>query len=44
VADPAAAPFFDASYQQLANGPWLSRGLMPWFFHARAPKLVDMKR
>lgn len=35
------ASFFDASYQQLANGPWLSRASMQWFFNAYAPKLVD---
>jgi acetyl esterase len=33
--------FFDASYQQFANGPWLTRAAMLWFFNAYAPRLVD---
>lgn len=35
------ANFFDASYQKLANGPWLTRASMLWFFNAYAPRLVD---
>lgn len=35
------ASFFTKSYTQFANGPWLSRAAMQWFFNACAPKLTD---
>jgi acetyl esterase len=35
------ANFFDKSYAQFANGPWLTRPAMQWFWNAYAPKLID---
>lgn len=29
------------SYRQLANGPWLTKAAMKWFFDAYAPRLAD---
>jgi acetyl esterase len=33
--------FFDKSYQQFSQGPWLTTASMVWFFSAYAPKLAD---
>ena len=35
------ANFFDSTYTRFANGPWLTRPAMQWFFNAYAPKLID---
>ncbi|MEV6054476.1 alpha/beta hydrolase [Streptomyces sp. NPDC052107] len=37
------AAFNDASYQQFADGPWLTRKGMQWFWNAYAPDLKDRK-
>jgi acetyl esterase len=36
--------FDTASYQQFAEGPWLTTRAMQWFFDAYAPKLEDRER
>lgn len=38
------ANFDDASYQKFAEGPWLTKPAMEWFFNAYAPKLADRER
>lgn len=35
------ANFDDASYTQFANGPWLTRDAMKWFWDAYAPNAAD---
>ncbi|MGI5144496.1 alpha/beta hydrolase [Streptomyces sp. CA-106110] len=35
------ARFNDSSYRQFANGPWLTRKAMQWFWDAYAPNLKD---
>jgi acetyl esterase len=35
------ASFDDASYTQFANGPWLTRDAMKWFWDAYAPNAAD---
>ncbi len=35
------AAFDDASYQQFADGPWLTRNAMMWFWNAYAPNVAD---
>jgi len=38
------ASFDDGSYQEFADGPWLTRAAMKWFFDAYAPRLADRER
>jgi acetyl esterase len=38
------ANFDTPSYQQFANGPWLAKRTMQWFFDAYAPKLEDREK
>jgi len=38
------ARFNTPSYQQFANGPWLTRAAMRWFFDAYAPNLTDRRK
>jgi acetyl esterase len=38
------ARFDTASYQQFADGPWLTRRSMEWFFDAYAPDLADREK
>jgi len=38
------ANFDTASYQEFANGPWLTRPAMAWFWDAYAPKASDRKK
>ena len=37
------ASFDTASYQEFANGPWLTKAGMQWFWDAYAPKAEDRK-
>lgn len=37
------ADFNNGSYTEFANGPWLTRDAMKWFWNAYAPKGVDRK-
>ena len=32
------------SYKQFAEGPWLTKPAMEWFWHAYAPKVADRKK
>jgi len=38
------ADFTTASYQKFADGPWLTKAAMEWFWDAYAPKLADRKK
>jgi acetyl esterase len=38
------ADFDDDSYREFADGPWLTRSMMQWFFDAYAPNLEDRKK
>jgi acetyl esterase len=38
------ANFDDASYKQFANGPWLTRPAMQWFFDAYAPDVAERQK
>ncbi|SPB15107.1 alpha/beta hydrolase [Caballeronia novacaledonica] len=38
------ANFDDASYNQFANGPWLTRDAMKWFWDAYAPNAADREK
>jgi acetyl esterase len=38
------ANFNTASYKQFAEGPWLSKAAMEWFWDAYAPNLSDRKK
>jgi acetyl esterase len=38
------ASFDTASYQQFADGPWLTKPAMVWFWDAYAPKASDRKK
>jgi acetyl esterase len=38
------ARFDDGSYQRFAEGPWLTRRSMEWFFDAYAPRRADRER
>jgi len=38
------ANFDDGSYQEFANGPWLTRPAMQWFWNAYAPNLKDREQ
>jgi hypothetical protein len=37
------ADFDDGSYQEFANGPWLTKPAMEWFWNAYAPNVEDRK-
>lgn len=38
------ANFNNGSYKQFAEGPWLTKPAMEWFWHAYAPNLADRKK
>lgn len=38
------ADFTTPSYQKFADGPWLTKPAMEWFWNAYAPKLSDRKK
>lgn len=38
------AQFTDASYEKFANGPWLTKPAMKWFWNAYAPSAADRKK
>jgi len=38
------ASFDTPSYKEFANGPWLTKAAMEWFWNAYAPKVADRKK
>jgi len=38
------ANFNSGSYQQFAEGPWLTKAAMEWFWNAYAPNMADRKK
>lgn len=38
------ANFADGSYNEFADGPWLTRAAMKWFWDAYAPNVADREK